>query len=91
MKNFIINALKILIKKQIKIKNTDCNRSIYMAYKKNTYQAPAVRKFIKYINSTSKDIFIYDNNQTFKFSIIRIYIKAMDEVGGDIKFYYTKK
>lgn len=48
--------------KQIKIKNTDCNRSIYMAYKKNTYQAPAVRKFIKYINSTSKDIFIYDNN-----------------------------
>ncbi|MBU5336182.1 LysR family transcriptional regulator [Intestinibacter bartlettii] len=48
--------------KQIKINDLNCNRSIYMAYKKNTYQVPAVKKFIKYINSTSKDIFINDRN-----------------------------
>ena len=55
----IVNYDNFNIKK-IKINNSGCDRCIYMAYKKNTYQVPAVKKFIKYINDTSKDIFIND-------------------------------
>lgn len=43
--------------KQLKINNLNCDRSIYLAYKKNSYLVPAVKKFIKYIKTSSKDIF----------------------------------
>lgn len=43
--------------KQLKINNLNCDRSIYLAYKKNSYLTPAVKKFIKYIKTSSKDIF----------------------------------
>ena len=36
--------------KEIKINNPKCTRRIYLAYKKNVFLAPAVKKFIDYIH-----------------------------------------
>lgn len=42
--------------KQIKIKNLDYNRYIYLCYVKNRYQSDAVKKFINYVKASTFDI-----------------------------------